>query len=204
LAPGQRAGAPGAPSAAAAPPGASSAAVAAGATRADGKDHADPVAIAERGVANVSEPLPRAPTLQPLFGRHDLSGIRAQVGGPAADAARALGATAYAVGDRVGFGCASDLATAAHEAAHVIASHTRGASGAGGARDAGEAGGAGVVREAERDAGRADPNEQHADVVADTDSRGENVEALIDGARAIAGTGAAIQRAAVDAAHSRA
>ena len=51
---------------------------------------------------------------------HDLSGIRAHIGGPAAAAAEAIGATAYATGNDIAFASAPDLHTAAHEAAHVV------------------------------------------------------------------------------------
>lgn len=81
---------------------------------------ASPVEIAERGVADAREPFPHAQTLQPLFSRHDLSRIKVQVGGPAADPARVLDATAYAIEDCVGFATPPDLHTAAHEGVHVV------------------------------------------------------------------------------------
>lgn len=137
---------------------------------------ADPVAIAKRGVADASEPLPHQQVLQPLFGHHDLSGIKAQVGGDAADAAHALDAEAYAVGDRVGFASAPDLGTAAHEAAHAIADRQ-----------------GGVARKAV-DGGDGDPREARADAIAESVSRGENVEAQIDHAVASAGPVATVHR----------
>jgi hypothetical protein len=54
------------------------------------------------------------------FGDHDVRAVQAPVGGPAADASRAMGAAAYATGERVAFAAAPDLRTAAHEAAHVV------------------------------------------------------------------------------------
>src|SRR5262249_45650019 len=55
---------------------------------------------------------------QASFGAaHDVSGIRAHVGG---DSAKAMGATAFAAGNHVVFDRSPDLHTAAHEAAHVV------------------------------------------------------------------------------------
>ncbi|MCA9514390.1 MAG: DUF4157 domain-containing protein, partial [Myxococcales bacterium] len=75
---------------------------------------------ASEGVRGASAPLPHLAAIQASFGRHDVSGVRAQVGGPAAAASRAIGASAYATGDRVGFSGGPSLHTAAHEAAHVV------------------------------------------------------------------------------------
>ena len=58
--------------------------------------------------------------IQQLFGRHDVSDVKAQVGGPAAVAADRLGASAYAAGRSVGFRGEPDLHTAAHEATHTV------------------------------------------------------------------------------------
>src|SRR6185295_10744705 len=46
----------------------------------------DAGATAERGVAGASAQLPHLDRIQQSFGRHDVSGVRAEVGGPAADA----------------------------------------------------------------------------------------------------------------------
>ncbi|MEO8929043.1 MAG: DUF4157 domain-containing protein, partial [Caldimonas sp.] len=81
---------------------------------------ADPSAIATAGVQSANERMPHHDQIQASFGRHDISGVRAQTGGGAAEASRGLGASAYAVGDRVGFAESPDLHTAAHEAAHVV------------------------------------------------------------------------------------
>lgn len=129
---------------------------------ATGSREANPVEIAERGVAGASDPLPHVQTLQPLFGHHDLSKVKAQVGGPAAEAARALGAKAYTVGERVGFASAPDLQLAAHEAAHVIEQR------------------AAVARKGAVDTGGSDPGEVLADAIADAAGRGEPVEAQLD------------------------
>jgi len=79
-----------------------------------------PVELAKRGVAAARDPLPYAEAIQACFGRHDVSQVRTATGGPAAASSQALGASAYAVGDRVGFAASPDLHTAAHEAAHVV------------------------------------------------------------------------------------
>jgi len=75
---------------------------------------------AAQGVAGGGGPLPRSDTIQRTFGRHDVSGIEAHVGGEAEAASRAIGAEAYATGHHVAFKGAPSLHTAAHEAAHVV------------------------------------------------------------------------------------
>ncbi len=136
---------------------------------------ADTHAVAAAGVASASAPLPHLAEIQRSFGRHDVSHVRATIGGAVAAASDALGADAYATGDRVGFASAPSLHTAAHEAAHVI-QQQRGVQLAGGLGAAG------------------DRYEQHADAVADAVVRGESAEALL-GAGATGGSShAAIQR----------
>jgi Domain of unknown function (DUF4157) len=137
----------------------------------------DVTAIAGHGVAGASSSLPYLDTIQRSFGSHDVSGTRVQVGGAATEASHAIGAQAYATGDRVAFSAAPDLHTAAHEAAHVVqqraAVHLKGG--------VGEAG---------------DPYEQHADRVADLVVQGRSAEAaLAEGAHPSGGGGgAAVQR----------
>ena len=84
----------------------------------------EPAAVqaqAAAGVSGAGAELPFRDLIEQAFGfDHDLSGIRAHIGGPAAVAAEAIGATAYATGNDVAFASAPDLYTAAHEAAHVI------------------------------------------------------------------------------------
>jgi hypothetical protein len=84
----------------------------------------NPAAIqhaAAAGVADADGALPHAEQIQASFGpEHDISSIRAHVGGPAAAAADQLGAEAYATGDQVAFRAPPSLHTAAHEAAHVV------------------------------------------------------------------------------------
>ncbi len=122
----------------------------------------DPHAVAAHGIAGPAELLPHSAAIQAAFGHHDVNGIRAHVGGAAAEAGESLGARAYATGHDVAFASAPDLHTAAHEAAHVVQQragvHLKGG--------VGEAG---------------DPYERHADEVADRVVRGESAEDLLDG-----------------------
>jgi hypothetical protein len=117
--------------------------------------------IAARGTTSSGTMLPHLDAIQRSFGKHDVRGVRAHVGGAASDASTVLGAHAYASGDNVAFAQAPDLRLAAHEAAHVVQQR-------GGVRLSGGIGRAG------------DTYEQHADAVADTVVRGESAEALLD------------------------
>lgn len=76
--------------------------------------------IARAGVATGGGPYPHLERIQRSFGRHDVRTIRAHIGGAAADAARRIGALAYATGPHVAFCACPDLRMAAHEAAHVV------------------------------------------------------------------------------------
>src|SRR5690606_38369618 len=58
-------------------------------------------ALAAHGTAGSGSSLPFLDQIQRAFGRHDVSGVKAHIGGPAAEAAQAMGARAYASGDRV-------------------------------------------------------------------------------------------------------
>jgi hypothetical protein len=133
-------------------------------------------AAAQRGIAGGFGPLPHLGHIQPLFGRHDVSRVKAHVGDEASAASHAMGAAAFATGDHVAFGSAPDLYTAAHEAAHVVQQrsgvHLRGGVGQTG-----------------------DVYEQHADQVADRVVAGQSAEALLDRHSAAGGTPApAVQR----------
>jgi len=135
--------------------------------------------IADGGVAGTCRALPHLESIQRAFGRHDVSAIRAHVGGAARDAARAIGAEAYATGDAVAFQSAPTLHVAAHEAAHVIQQragvHCRG----GGDGD--------------------DMLERHADEVADRVVQGGSAEALLDRVTALGGgPDRAVQRLRLD------
>ena len=135
----------------------------------------DITAVAERGVAAAAAPLPHQTSIQAAFGHHDVAGIRAQVGGVGAEASRAIGASAYATGDRVAFADVPDLHTAAHEAAHVVQQR-------GGVQLKGGVGQDGDVYE------------RHADQVADLVVAGRSAEAALDGGPAGAGGEPAVQR----------
>jgi hypothetical protein len=116
---------------------------------------------AAEGIAGAGEPLPFLPQIQSSFGRHDVRGVEAHVGGPATTAANALGAEAYATGNHVAFGAAPSLHTAAHEAAHVVQQRGR--------------------IQLRDGLGRAgDEFERHADQVADLVVAGRSAESLLD------------------------
>ncbi|MCB9529989.1 MAG: DUF4157 domain-containing protein [Myxococcales bacterium] len=147
-------------------------------------------AVARAGVAGAAGPLPHLDAIQAAFGRHDVSGARAVVGGPAQGAAASLGAKAYVTEGRAGFAEEPDPRVAAHEAAHLVQQ-------AGGVHLAGGVGVAG------------DRHEQHADAVAERVVAGESAEALLDemapaaGAATPAGAGppGAVQLAIADDLH---
>ena len=144
-------------------------------------NHTDPGAVQEaaaQGVAGGGGTLPHGDTIQRLFGHHDISGIEAHVGGPAATASRAIGAEAYATGSHVAFAGAPSLHTAAHEAAHVVQQR-------GGVQLEGGVGEAG------------DAHEQHANAVADAVVQGNSAEGLLD-RYAGGGGSSAVQRQSAD------
>jgi hypothetical protein len=119
-------------------------------------------AAAAHGVTAPSQELPYRDRIQAAFGRHDISGVRAHIGGAAAEGAAAMGAAAYATGNRVAFASTPDLHTAAHEAAHVVQQAGGGVQLKGGVGTAGDA------------------YERHADAIADCVVRGTSAEALLD------------------------
>ncbi|HZJ66799.1 MAG TPA: DUF4157 domain-containing protein, partial [Kofleriaceae bacterium] len=121
-------------------------------------------AAAERGTAGASTALPHGDRIQQAFGaEHDVSGIKAHVGGDATAACEDMGASAFASGDHVAFAGAPDLHTAAHEAAHVVQQRA----------GVQLLGGVGQV---------GDEHERNADQVADAVVAGRSAEALLDGA----------------------
>ncbi|HVV82381.1 MAG TPA: DUF4157 domain-containing protein [Kofleriaceae bacterium] len=139
----------------------------------------DPAAVrdhAARGVAGAGRALPHQTRIQAAFGGHDVSDVRAHVGGAASEAATAIGAEAYANGRHVAFAREPDLHTAAHEAAHVVQQRA----------GVQVYGGVGQV---------GDRYERHADQVADGVVAGESVEVLL-GTIATSGAAAtmAVQR----------
>lgn len=117
--------------------------------------------VAARGVATASTRLPHLGAIQRSFGKHDVSSIRTQIGGVAADASRALGAKAYATGSTIAFEHDPDLHTAVHEAVHILQQRA----GLAPANGIGESG---------------DRYEQQADEIADLVVAGRNVEGKLD------------------------
>ncbi|MBZ0233474.1 MAG: DUF4157 domain-containing protein, partial [Deltaproteobacteria bacterium] len=110
-----------------APPARAPAHAAHGAVQADGGRIADmdPFAVhlaAREGVSGGGTTLPHLAIIQRAFGHHDVTGVRAHVGGAAA-AADEIGARAYATGDDVAFASTPDLRQAAQplQAGHVQA-----------------------------------------------------------------------------------
>jgi len=138
----------------------------------------DTAAVAASGLQGSAGGLPHLATIQESFGHHDVGGIRAFVGGPAARASERIGAEAYAMSESVAFRAAPSLHTAAHEAAHVIQQR------AGVSLD----GGVGKV---------GDRYEQHADRVADLVVAGRSAESALDGMAGGVSAGAVVQRKAV-------
>jgi hypothetical protein len=123
---------------------------------------------ADEGVRGHGGSLPFLDAIQRSFGRHDISGVRAHTDETAQDAARDIGARAYATGTDVAFGGAPDLHTAAHEAAHVVQQRA-------GVHLKGGVGQAG------------DQYERNADAVADRVVQGKSAEDLLDSATEHAG-----------------
>jgi hypothetical protein len=76
--------------------------------------------IASRGIQGPGRSLPYLKKIQEFFSHHDLSNVKAYIGGPARQAAERIGAAAYTMGESVAFRERPDLATAAHEATHVV------------------------------------------------------------------------------------
>jgi hypothetical protein len=134
-------------------------------------------AIAAEGVKGAGSSLPHLRRIQLSFGQHDVSDVRAHIGGNGTSAVDALNAKAYATGDDVAFGAgAADLHTTAHEAAHVVQQRS------------------GKVPD-----GVGSPNdrfEKHADAVADKVVAGESAEGLLS-EMAGSGGGTGIQKKAV-------
>lgn len=134
--------------------------------------------IAARGVQGGGQAAPHRGAVQQAFGRHDIGGVQAHVGGAAGDATKAMGAEAYATGNKVAFGKSPDLFTAAHEYAHVVQQRA-GVSLSGGVGKAG------------------DRYEQHADQVASMVVQGKNAEGKLDEMAGGGGGGGGVQKRAV-------
>lgn len=138
---------------------------------------ADVHEAARSGVQGSGQQLPHLDTIQRAFGHHDVSGIKAHVGGSAAEASERLGAQGYAIGSDVAFPAAPSLHTAAHEATHYL-QQQKGVSLKGGVGSAG------------------DRYEQEAGTVADTVAAGRSAEGMLDGMVGSSGgaPSAAVQR----------
>jgi len=147
--------------------------------RGNGHDHNGHDAVhraAAHGVSGTSTRLPHLDQIQKAFGAdHDVSGVSAHVGGPAAESCDAIGASAYASGSSVAFKGTPDLHTAAHEAAHVV-QQKQGISLYGGVGKAG------------------DVHERHADAVADRVVAGESAADLLSAGSSGGAMPAAVQR----------
>jgi hypothetical protein len=131
--------------------------------------------VAAEGLSGAPVSLPHGDLIQRAFGRHDVSGVQAHVGGPAAAASEQMGAQAYATGSSVAFKHSPDLHTAAHEAAHIVQQR-------GGVQFKGGVGEAN------------DGYERHADAVADAVVAGKSAEALLDQGPQGGASHAAVQR----------
>jgi len=134
--------------------------------------------VAAKGVQGSGGRLPYFDQIQASFGRHDVSAVQAFTGGQAGGAAKQIGAKAYATGNKVAFAGATDLHTAAHEAAHVV-QQRGGVSLKGGVGQAG------------------DRYEQHADAVADLVVQGKSAESLLDQYASSTGQNGAVQSKSV-------
>lgn len=131
--------------------------------------------IAARGVEGAGSSMPHLDRIQESFGHHHVGDISAHVGGAAAQASQAIGASAYATDGKVAFASQPDLHTAAHEAAHVVQQRA-GVQLYGGVGQAGDA------------------YEQHADAVADAVVRGQSAQGLLDGHAGSGAGQAGVQR----------
>ncbi|HEX4417247.1 MAG TPA: DUF4157 domain-containing protein [Kofleriaceae bacterium] len=139
-------------------------------------------AAAAFGTSGASSALPFQREIQRSFGAHDVSGIAAFTDDRAARGAGAMGAQAFATGERVAFAGAPDLHTVAHEAAHVVQQRA-GVSLEGGVGQ------------------RGDSYERAADAVADAVVRGEPAHELLGGGGAgssSGGGGSPVQRKVPD------
>lgn len=126
----------------------------------EGRSPGEVHSIASTGVSGATGAFPHMDVIGRSFGRFDISGVKAQVGGGATVANEQLGSTAYVTDNRAGFSSAPSLHTAAHEAAHIVQQR------------------AGVQLKSGV-GNRGDRHEQHADHVADRVVAGRSAEALL-------------------------
>ena len=116
---------------------------------------------ASEGLSGSAGTLPHLEQIQQAFGDHDVSGIEAHTDSEACQANAELGSQAFARGNEVAFGSSPDLATAAHEATHVVQQR------------AGVSLPDGVGREG-------DTHERKADAVASAVVQGKSAAAMLD------------------------
>nr|WP_255217132.1 DUF4157 domain-containing protein [Myxococcus sp. AM010] len=116
---------------------------------------------AHAGVKDASAPLPHFEQLQQAFGRHDLSDVKARVGGEAALASDRMGAQAFTMGNHIAFRGPPDLRLTAHEAAHAVQQRSG-------------------VQLHDGVGHPGDPYERQADEAADAVVRGETAEPILD------------------------
>jgi hypothetical protein len=139
-----------------------------------GSASGDVHSAAAHGTSGSAAALPHAAQIQRAFGDHDISHIKAHTDQKAAEGSAAMGAQAYASGDRVAFKGAPSLHTAAHEAAHIVQQK-------GGVQLSGGVGQAG------------DSYEKQADAVADAVVAGKDASGLLGKPKG--GGSRAVQRA---------
>ena len=135
---------------------------------------------AEHGTVGSGGVFPHFDRIKRAFGRHDIGHSRAHHGPRTAAAARAIGASAYTVGDQVAFAASPDLRTAAHEASHIVQQRA----GVNLSNGVGHQG---------------DKYERHADAVADLVVSGRSAETLLNqmapaGSQALGSQRQAVQR----------
>ena len=139
-------------------------------------------AQAEAGTRAGGQRLPHYDLLSRAFGPgHDLSSVKACIGGDAATACGALGAEGFAFGSSIAFAARPDPWLAAHEATHVVQQR------------AGDAPASGSGRPGDR-------HERQADAVADRVAAGRSAADLLPSARTHARAARpAVQRYSVEA-----
>jgi len=118
---------------------------------------------ARYGLSGSAKPLPHIDMIQQSFGRYDVTGVKAYVGGPARESNEQMGTFAYTTNNSVAFKQFPDRHTAAHEAAHIVQQQ------------------AGVVQLQGGVGQSGDRYEQNADAVADAVVNGQSAEPLLDG-----------------------
>jgi hypothetical protein len=114
-----------------------------------------------RGLIGSAKPLPYLDMIQKSFGRYDVTGVKAYVGGQAKESNEQLGTFAYTTNNSIAFKQFPNRHTAAHESAHVVQQQA-GVLLYGGVGQSG------------------DYHEQNADAVAEAVVNGRSAELLLD------------------------